>query len=88
MSRSTKTVRARLYAAFALAGVAASMLAPPILILQGGLSAVDAMCDRPPGLSPADVRNAGVADQVSPLSEQRGQSARVLPSNTPEGCRG
>jgi hypothetical protein len=32
-------------------------------------SAADAMCDRPPGLSPADARGAGAANQVSPFPE-------------------
>jgi hypothetical protein len=35
------------------------------------------MCDRPPGLSPADVRGAGGADQVSWLGELRRQSQMV-----------
>src|SRR5580704_8441228 len=37
-----------------------------------------AMCDRPPGLSPADVRGRVAADRVSPLHERRNQSARML----------
>jgi hypothetical protein len=32
-----------------------------LAILQGGFSAVDAMCDRPPSLSPADARGVGTA---------------------------
>ena len=46
------------------------------LILHSGFSGVDAMCDRPPGLSEADVRGSGAAYQVSSLYERRPQSAR------------
>jgi hypothetical protein len=42
---------------------------------------VDAMWDRPPGLSAAGVRGAGAADQVSSPYERRRQSARVLSGN-------
>jgi len=43
-----------------------------------GFSGIDAMCDRPPGLSAADLRGAGAAGQVSPPYERRLQSPRVL----------
>jgi hypothetical protein len=36
------------------------------------------MCDRPPGLSAADVRGAGAADQVSLPHERRRPSPLVL----------
>src|ERR1700678_2783721 len=51
------------------------------LILHSGFSGVDAMCDRPPGLSEADVRGSGPAYQVSPLYERRPQSAQVALQN-------
>jgi hypothetical protein len=44
--------------------------------------ALAAMCDRPPGLSPANARGAG-ATEFPPFYERRRQSARVLSRNHP-----